>query len=232
MAAKHGKKYREAASVLDPEREYGSSEAVELVRELAYAGFDETVEAAVRLSVDPRQADQVVRGTVVLPAGTGKEVRVLVLARGPKASEAEEAGADYAGPEFVEKIEDGWLDFDVAIATPDMMGDVGKLGRILGPRGLMPTPKAGTVTEDVRTAVEEAKAGKIEFRVDRNGNVHAPIGKVSFSADELGRNFDALMDAILRQRPASAQAPYVMGVTLSSSMGPGVSVDPYLFRTG
>ncbi len=231
MATKHGKQYREAASVLDPEREYEPAEATELVRELAYAGFDETVEAAVRLNVDPRQADQVVRGTVVLPSGTGKEVRVLVLARGPKATEAEEAGADYAGPEYIEKIEAGWLDFDVAIATPDMMGDVGKLGRILGPRGLMPTPKAGTVTEDVRTAVEEAKAGKIEFRVDRAGNVHAPIGKVSFSAEELGRNFDALMDAILRQRPASAKAPYVKGVTLSSTMGPGVSVDPYLFRS-
>ena len=231
MATKHGKQYREAASVLDPEHKYEPSEATGLVKELAYAGFDETVEAAVRLNVDPRQADQVVRGTVVLPAGTGKEIRVLVLARGPKATEAEEAGADYAGPEYIEKIEDGWLDFDVAIATPDMMGDVGKLGRILGPRGLMPTPKAGTVTQDVRKAVEEAKAGKIEFRVDRAGNVHAPIGKVSFSTEELDRNFDALMDAILRQRPASAKAPYVLGVTLSSTMGPGVKVDPYLFRT-
>lgn len=231
MATKHGKRYRQAAEVLEPGREYEPAEATGLVKELAYAGFDETVEAAIRLNVDPRQADQVVRGTVVLPAGTGKEVRVLVLARGPKATEAEEAGADYAGAEYVEEIEDGWLDFDVAIATPDMMGDVGKLGRILGPRGLMPTPKAGTVTDDVATAVEEAKAGKIEFRVDRSGNVHAPIGKVSFSAEELGRNFDALMDAILRQRPASAKAPYVLDVTLSSTMGPGIPVDPYLFRT-
>ncbi len=230
MAARHGKGYREASALIDRESSYASDEAMRLVREIAFAGFDETVEAAVRLNVDPRQADQVVRGTVVLPAGTGKEVRVLALARGAKATEAEEAGADHVGAEYIERIEEGWLEFDVVVTTPDMMKDVGKLGRILGPRGLMPTPKAGTVTEDIGRAVEEAKAGKIEFRVDRTGNVHAPIGKVSFEAEELERNFDALMDAILRQRPASAKAPYVRNVSVSSTMGPGVPVDPGLYR--
>jgi large subunit ribosomal protein L1 len=227
-----GKKYREAESLLEDGRDYAPSDALELVRELAFADFDETVEASVRLNVDPRQADQVVRGTVVLPAGTGKEVRVLALTRGQKATEAEEAGADYAGPEYVDEIEDGWLDFDVVVATPDMMGEVGKLGPILGPRGLMPTPKAGTVTEDVARAVEEAKAGKIEFRVDRTGNVHAPIGKVSFSVEELEENFGALMDEILQQRPASAKAPYVRTVAVSSTMGPGVPVDSARYRQG
>lgn len=225
MATRHGKGYREASASLDSESTYSPAEALRLVREMSFADFDETVEAAVRLNVDPRQADQVVRGTVVLPAGTGKEVRVLALARGPKATEAEEAGADYVGDEYIERIEDGWLEFDVVVTTPDMMKDVGKLGRILGPRGLMPTPKAGTVTEEIGRAVEEAKAGKIEFRVDRTGNVHAPIGKVSFEAGELERNFEALMDAILRQRPASAKAPYVRNVAVSSTMGPGVPVD-------
>jgi large subunit ribosomal protein L1 len=228
--AKRGKKYREAASILEEDESYPPEEAMALVKEMAYADFDETVEASIRLNVDPRQADQVVRGTVVLPAGTGKEVRVLVLAEGPKATEAEDAGADYAGPEYIEKIEDGWLDFDVAIATPEMMGRVGKLGRILGPRGLMPTPKAGTVTEDVSRAVEEAKAGKIEFRVDRTGNIHAPLGKVSFTSGELAENFEALMDGILQQRPASAKPPYVMNAVVSSTMGPAVSIDTGLFR--
>lgn len=227
---KHGKRYRDAVGLLDAERTYEPREAVGLVKEMAFADFDETVEVSVRLGVDPRQADQVVRGTVVLPAGTGSEVRVLVLARGARATEAEEAGADFVGDEYIEKIEDGWLDFDVAIASPDMMQDVGKLGRILGPRGLMPTPKAGTVTEDVGTAVEEAKAGKIEFRVDRAGNVHAPVGKVSFEAEGLLANFNALMDAILHQRPSAAKGAYVRSVTVSSTMGPGVPVDPYLFR--
>jgi len=230
MAQRHGKSYREAEALLDAETSYAPADAMRMVKEIAFAGFDETVEAAVRLNVDPRQADQVVRGTVVLPAGTGKEVRVLAIARGPKATEAEEAGADYAGTEYIEKIEDGWLDFDVAVTTPDMMKDVGKLGRILGPRGLMPTPKAGTVTDEIGRAVEEAKAGKIEFRVDRTGNVHAPLGKVSFGAEELERNFDALMDAILRQRPASAKAPYIRNVAVSSTMGPGVQVDASAYR--
>lgn len=206
-------------------------EALRRMKEFAYADFDETVEVSMRLGVDPRQADQLVRGTVVLPEGTGKEVRVLVFARGPKAREAEEAGADFAGPEYIEKIEEeNWLDFDVAIATPDMMSEVGKLGRLLGPRGLMPTPKAGTVTMDVGQAVEEAKAGKIEFRVDRGGNIHAPIGKVSFSVDELEENFTALMDAVLRQRPAAAKGAYVRSVTVSSTMGPGARIQPGRFR--
>ncbi len=230
--AEAGRKYREAESLLEDGRDYAPSDAMELVKELAFADFDETVEASVRLNVDPRQADQVVRGTVVLPAGTGKEVRVLALTRGQKATEAEEAGADFAGPEYIDEIEDGWLDFDVVVATPDMMGEVGKLGPILGPRGLMPTPKAGTVTEDVARAVEEAKAGKIEFRVDRTGNVHAPIGKVSFSAEELEENFGELMDEILQQRPASAKAPYVRTVAVSSTMGPGVPVDAARYRRG
>lgn len=225
-----GKKYREAESLLEDGREYAPSDALGLVRELAFADFDETVEASVRLNVDPRQADQVVRGTVVLPAGTGKEVRVVALTRGQKATEAEEAGADFAGPEYVDEIEDGWLDFDVVVATPDMMGEVGKLGPILGPRGLMPTPKAGTVTDDVARAVEEAKAGKIEFRVDRTGNVHAPVGKVSFPVEELEENFGALMDEILQQRPASAKAPYVRTVAVSSTMGPAVPVDAARYR--
>lgn len=230
MATRHGKSYREAAALLDPEATYSPTDAMRMVREIAFADFDETVEAAVRLNVDPKQADQVVRGTVVLPAGTGKDVRVLALARGPKATEAEEAGADHVGTEYIERIEDGWLEFDVVVTTPDMMKDVGKLGRILGPRGLMPTPKAGTVTEDIGRAVEEAKAGKIEFRVDRTGNVHAPLGRVSFEAEALERNFEALMDAILRQRPASAKAPYVQNISVSSTMGPGVPVDASTYR--
>jgi len=230
MGARRSRRYEEAAAVVERGDDLEPRQAVEAVREMATAGFDETVEAAVRLGVDPRQADQVVRGTVVLPAGTGKDVRVLALTRGAKATEAEEAGADHVGPEYVEKIEEGWLDFDVAIATPDMMGEVGKLGRILGPRGLMPTPKAGTVTEDVERAVREAKAGKIEFRVDRTGNVHAPIGKASFSGEELLENLEALMDAILRQRPAAAKGAYVRSVHLSSTMGPSVSIDPNRYR--
>jgi large subunit ribosomal protein L1 len=227
---RRGKKYRDATATLEPGQGLEAREALTRVRDLASAGFDETVEAALRLGVDPRQADQLVRGTVVLPAGTGKTVRVLALAQGPKAREAEEAGADYVGPDYIAKIEGGWLDFDVAIATPDLMKDVAKLGRILGPRGLMPTPKAGTVTQDVDRAVREAKAGKIEFRVDRDGNLHAPIGKASFSVDQLAENFGALMDAVLRQRPSAAKGAYVRSVTVSSTMGPGVSIDPNLYR--
>ena len=197
---------------------------------MSFAKFDETVDVAVRLGVDPRHADQIVRGTVILPAGTGRTVRVLALAQGDKAREAEEAGADFVGKEFIEKIEGGWLDFDVAIATPDLMKDVAKLGRVLGPRGLMPTPKAGTVTMDVGRAVQEAKAGKIEFRVDKFGNVHAPIGKVSFESGSLEQNFEALMEAIKRNRPSAAKGTYVRSVTVSSTMGPGVSVDPTEYR--
>jgi large subunit ribosomal protein L1 len=200
------------------------------VRELAYAKFDETVEVATRLSVDPRKADQIVRGTVVLPHGTGKISRVLVIAEGPKAQEARDAGADFVGTDFLEKIQGGWLDFDVMVATPDQMGKVGPLGRVLGPRGLMPTPKAGTVTFDVGRAVEEIKAGKIEFRVDKTGNVHAPIGKVSFDVAQLSDNLAAFMDSVIRARPAAAKGSYVQSVTVASTMGPGVAVDANLFR--
>lgn len=228
--AGRGKKYRDAVGTVEPGSKLEPPAAIEKVKEMAFAGFDETVEVVFRLSVDPRQADQIVRGTVVLPAGTGRTVRILVLAQGDPAREAEEAGADYVGTEYIEKIEGGWLDFDVAIATPDLMREVGKLGRVLGPRGLMPTPKAGTVTMDVGRAVGEAKAGKIEFRVDRTGNVHAPIGKVSFEAGKLMENFDAIADAIVRNKPSAAKGTYVKSVTVSSTMGPGVSIDPNLFR--
>ena len=196
----------------------------------AYAKFDETVEIAVRLGVDPRHADQVVRGTVVLPAGTGKTVRVAVIAVGEKAREAEAAGADFVGAELLPKIKEGWMEFDVLIATPDQMGQVGQLGRVLGPRGLMPNPKAGTVTMDVTRAVREVKAGKIEFRVDKGGNVHAPIGKVSFSADALNENFTAFMDQIVRAKPAASKGVYVRNVAISSTMGPGVTIDTTPYR--
>ncbi|MCL7928272.1 MAG: 50S ribosomal protein L1 [marine benthic group bacterium] len=227
---KHGKNYRGAATALEADTTLDSREAIERVKAMSFAKFDETVDVAVRLGVDPRHADQIVRGTVILPAGTGRTVRVLALAQGDKAREAEEAGADFVGKEFIEKIEGGWLDFDVAIATPDLMKDVAKLGRVLGPRGLMPTPKAGTVTMDVGRAVQEAKAGKIEFRVDKFGNVHAPIGKVSFESGSLEQNFEALMEAIKRNRPSAAKGTYVRSVTVSSTMGPGVSVDPTEYR--
>ena len=228
--ANRGKRYAAARAAVPAGVKFAPDEAVRLVKELASANFDETVELATRLGVDPRQADQIVRGTVVLPHGTGKTIRVLVIAQGDKATEAEEAGADYVGVEYVDKIQQGWLDFDVAVATPDMMGKVGPLGRILGPRGLMPTPKAGTVTMDVKRAVEEIKAGKIEFRVDKTGNIHAPIGRVSFSDDQLADNLGAFMDQIVRARPAAAKGAYVRSVTVSSTMGPGVPIDPNLYR--
>jgi large subunit ribosomal protein L1 len=229
---KHGKKFREAQARVPAGEALAPGDAVALVKELSYAKFDETVEAAVRLGVDPRHADQIVRGAVVLPHGTGKTARVLVIAQGEKAREAEEAGADFVGTEYVQKIKDGWLDFDVAVATPDMMGQVGQLGRILGPRGLMPTPKAGTVTMDVARAIREIKAGKIEFRVDRTGNVHVPIGKVSFEPQKLEENLSAFMDTVLRAKPSAAKGQYVRGVTVSSTMGPGVAIDHNLFRRG
>jgi len=229
---KHGKKFREAQARVPEGQNYSVPEAVSLVKELSFAKFDETVEAAVRLGVDPRHADQIVRGAVVLPHGTGKTARVLVIAQGDRAREAEEAGADFVGVEFVQKIKDGWLDFDVAVATPDMMGQVGQLGRILGPRGLMPTPKAGTVTMDVARAVREIKAGKIEFRTDKTGNLHVPIGKVSFDSAKLEENLGAFMDTVIRAKPAAAKGTYVRGITVSSTMGPGVSVDANLFRRG
>ena len=227
---RHGKKYREAANRRDIATRYQPKQAIELVKNNAYAKFDETVEVAVRLGVDPRHADQVVRGTVVLPAGTGKSVRVLVIAVGEKAREAEAAGADFVGVEHIPKIKEGWLDFDVMVATPDQMGQVGQLGRILGPRGLMPNPKAGTVTFDVGRAVREVKAGKIEFRVDKAGNVNAPIGKISFTHDQLEQNFGAFMDQIVRSKPAAAKGVYIRNVAISSTMGPGVKIDTTPYR--
>jgi large subunit ribosomal protein L1 len=228
-----GKKYRAAREQIPAGVSFTPPQALQLVRDLSYASFDETVEVATRLSVDPRQADQIVRGTVVLPHGTGKTARVLAVAQGEKEKEAQEAGADFVGIDFVEKIQnEGWLDFDVMVVTPDLMGKVGPLGRILGPRGLMPTPKAGTVTFDVGKAVSEIKAGKIEFRVDKTGNVHAPIGKVSFDVDKLQDNLGAFMDQIVRAKPAAAKGTYVRSVTVSSTMGPGVSIDPNLYRRG
>jgi large subunit ribosomal protein L1 len=230
MAQIHGKKYRSAASKRTAEKAYAAKQALELVKTGAYAKFDETVEVVVRLGVDPRHADQAVRGTVVLPAGTGATVRVLVIAVGDKAKEAEAAGADYVGTEYIAKIKEGWTDFDVMIATPDQMGQVGQLGKVLGPRGLMPNPKAGTVTMNVAQAVKETKAGKIEFRVDKGGNVHAKIGKVSFGLDALETNFAAFMDQIVRQKPAAAKGVYVKNLSVSSTMGPGVKVDTTPYR--
>jgi large subunit ribosomal protein L1 len=227
----HGKKYETAAKKRDIAMNYQPKQALEIVKTAAFAKFDETVEIAVRLGVDPRHADQVVRGTVVLPAGTGKSVRVLVIAEGDKAKEAEAAGADYVGSEFIQKIKDGWLEFDVLIATPDQMGKLGALGRVLGPRGLMPNPKAGTVTFNVTQAVRETKAGKIEFRVDKSGNVHALIGKVSFGLDALETNYTAFMDQIIRAKPAASKGVYVRNVSVSSTMGPGVTIDPTIYRT-
>ena len=228
--AEHGKQYNTAAKNRDIESTYQPRQALEIVKKSAFAKFDETVEVAVRLGVDPRHADQVVRGTVVLPAGTGKAVRVLVIAAGDKAREAQDAGADFVGVEHIQKIKDGWLDFDVLIATPDQMGQLGALGRVLGPRGLMPNPKAGTVTFNVTNAVKETKAGKIEFRVDKAGNVHAPIGKVSFGVEALETNFTAFMDQIVRAKPSAAKGVYVKNVCVSSTMGPGVTVDSTLYR--
>ena len=226
----HGKKYRAAATKVAAGTAYAPKAALEIVKGAAFAKFDETVEIAVRLGVDPRHADQAVRGTVVLPAGTGKPVRVLVIAVGDKAKEAEAAGADFVGTEYVAKIKEGWTDFDVMIATPDQMGQVGQLGRVLGPRGLMPNPKAGTVTFDVTRAVRETKAGKIEFRVDKAGNVQAAIGKVSFGLDALETNYTAFMDQIVRSKPAASKGVYIRTVAVSSTMGPGVRIDTNPYR--
>jgi large subunit ribosomal protein L1 len=227
---KRGKRYNNASQAIGSQELYNLDAAVEKVKEMAFAKFDETVDAAIRLGVDPRHADQIVRGTVQLPAGTGRSVRVLAIVQGDKVSEAEAAGADYVGTEYIAKIEGGWLDFDVAVVTPDLMKDVAKLGRVLGPRGLMPTPKAGTVTTDIGRVVGEAKAGRIEYRVDKFGNVHAPIGKVSFEAGALLDNLTALMDSIVRNRPSATKGSYVGSVTISSTMGPGVSIDPNLYK--
>ncbi|ABB14394.1 50S ribosomal protein L1 [Carboxydothermus hydrogenoformans] len=223
---KHGKKYLEAAKKVDKTKLYEPAEAFSLVKELSFAKFDETVEVAVKLGVDPRHADQQVRGAVVLPHGTGKTRKVLVFAKGEKAKEAEAAGADYVGAEeYIEKIAQGWIDFDVVVATPDMMGAVGRLGKILGPKGLMPSPKTGTVTFEVAKAIAEIKAGKIEYRVDKAGIVHVPIGKVSFPVEKLVENFNTLMDALIKAKPAGAKGQYLKGVTVSSTMGPGIKIN-------
>jgi large subunit ribosomal protein L1 len=221
-----GKSYRAALAKVDRAQRYLLEDGVRLVRDTARAKFDETVEMAIRLGVDPRQADQNVRGTVSLPHGMGKTVRVLAFAKGEKEKEAQEAGADFVGSdELIKKIGEGWLDFDKAVATPDMMAAVGRIGKVLGPRGLMPNPKTGTVTVDVGKAVREIKAGKLEFRVDKAGIVHVPVGKASFEADKLIDNARAVLMSILRAKPASAKGNYVRGVTISTTMGPGVKVD-------
>jgi large subunit ribosomal protein L1 len=220
-----GKKF-EAAKAKVQDRSYTLEEALPLVKELKYVKFDETVEVAVRLGVDPKHADQMVRGTVVLPHGLGKSKRVLVIAGAEKQKEAQDAGADITGgDDVVEKILGGWMDFDAVVATPDMMRGVGRLGKVLGPRGLMPNPKTGTVTTDIAKAVREIKAGKVEFRVDKTGIVHAPLGKVSFEADALVANAHALMDSILKAKPAAAKGKYLKSITVSSTMGPGVRID-------
>ena len=227
--ARHGKNFKQAVEKVES-HPYSLSAAVGLAKESAFAKFDETIEMAVRLGVDPKHADQMVRGTVALPHGTGKSVRVLVFAGGEKVKEAEDAGADHVGgEEMAKKVKDGWLDFDAVVATPDMMKIVGGLGRVLGPRGLMPNPKTGTVTFDVGQAVEQIKAGKIEFRVDKAGIVHAPFGKASFTAEQLQENAEALIGAVLKARPASAKGKYVKSVTVSSTMGPGIRVDEGAF---
>ncbi len=227
---KHGKKYQDSVKAFDLAKQYEASEAVNVVLETAKAKFDETVELHVRLGVDPRQADQQVRGVLVLPHGTGKTKRVLVIAKGAKADAAAAAGADFVGAEeLIAKIQnENWFDFDVMITTPDMMGMVGRIGRILGPKGLMPNPKSGTVTMDVEKAIAEVKAGKVEYRLDKTAIIHCPIGKKSFGSEKLLENFTALMDAIVKAKPAAAKGTYLKSVTLTSTMGPGVKVQPKL----
>ena len=223
--AKAGKKYQEACKLVEAGKLYTAAEAMDLVKKTATAKFDESIELHVRLGVDPKYPDQQVRGAIVLPNGTGKTKRVLVFAKGEKVKEAEAAGADFVGSdEIVQKIQGGWLDFDVAVATPDMMGTVGRLGTILGPRGLMPNPKLGTVTMDLQKAISEVKAGKVEYRTDKAGNVHVVIGKASFDAEKLQQNFQALMDTLIRVKPAAAKGQYIRSVTVSATMGPGVPV--------
>jgi large subunit ribosomal protein L1 len=228
---RHGKKYIDATRRYERDQLYSPVEAVDLVKSMAHRNFDETVEAAFRLGVDPRKADQMIRGAVSLPNGTGKSVRVAVFAAGPAAREAEEAGADVVGAaDLVERIQGGFMDFDIAIAEPGLMAQVGKLGRTLGPRGLMPNPKTGTVTEDVANAVREFKAGRIEYRTDRYGNVHMPIGKASFTREALVENYQASLDEMLRVKPPAARGRYLRAITLASTMGPGVKVDPGKIR--
>lgn len=224
---KHGKKYTDGAKLIDRANLYTSTEALDLVEKTAKAKFDETVEVHVRLGVDSRHADQQVRGAVVLPNGTGKDVRVAVFAKGDLAKAAQDAGADFVGDaDLVQKIQGGWMDFDVAIASPDMMGFVGRLGKVLGPRGLMPSPKAGTVTMDVAKAVQEAKAGKIEYRLDKTNIIHCPIGKVSFGTEKLLENFNALLDAIIKAKPEAAKGQYIKSCAVASTMGPGIKINP------
>jgi large subunit ribosomal protein L1 len=226
---KRGKKYKETTQKVDRTKLYAPTEAVSLAKETSYAKFDATVEAHIRLGVDPRKADQQVRGTVSLPNGTGKTVRILVIAEGDGQREAEEAGADYVGlDDMIQKIQDGWFEFDVVVATPQTMGKVGRLGRLLGPRGLMPSPKSGTVVppEDLGRVVGELKGGRVEFRLDRTSNIHVPIGKASFNLQALEQNFAALMEAIVAARPSGAKGQYVRSVTLTPTMGPGIKVDP------
>ena len=228
---KHGKKYPDAAKLIDRSVQYDAADAIALVKKSATAKFDETIEAHIRLGVDGRHADQQVRGAVVLPHGTGKTIRVLVFAKGPKVDEALAAGADYAGgDELVPRIQkDGWFEFDVVVATPDMMGVVGKLGRVLGPKGLMPNPKAGTVTMDVTKAVKDIKAGKIEYRLDKTNIIHCPVGKASFTEEQLAENFDTLIGAIVKAKPAAAKGQYLRSVTLTSTMGPGIKLNTAKF---
>ena len=228
---KHGKKYVEAAKLVDRATAYEANDAVALVKKTAVAKFDETIEVHIRTGCDGRHAEQQIRGAVVLPNGTGKAVKVLVFAKGDKVNEAEAAGADYVGgDELIPKIQnDGWLDFDVVVATPDMMGVVGRLGKVLGPKGLMPNPKAGTVTMDVTKAVNDIKAGKIEYRLDKANIIHVPIGKASFTEEKLQENFDALMDAIVKARPSALKGQYLKSITLTSTMGPGVKLNPARF---
>jgi large subunit ribosomal protein L1 len=224
---KHGKKYNEKAKLIEHLKQYDVAEAIDLVQKTSVAKFDETVEAHIRLGVDSRHADQQVRGAVVLPNGTGRSMRVLVFAKGDNVAAAQAAGAEFVGAEdMVEKIQQGWMDFDVAIASPDMMGLVGRLGKLLGPRGLMPNPKAGTVTADVSKAITEIKAGKIEYRLDKTNIIHVPLGKVSFGSEKLTDNFQTLMSAVIKAKPAAAKGTYLRSVTLACTMGPGVSVNP------
>ncbi|WP_345244157.1 50S ribosomal protein L1 [Pontibacillus salipaludis] len=230
--AKRSKRYQEALKLVDKSKAYDSQEAVKLVKETSKANFDETVEAAFRLGVDPKKADQQIRGAMVLPHGTGKSQRVLVFAKGDKAKEAEAAGADFVGEQdLINQINQGWFEFDVVVATPDMMAEVGKLGRVLGPKGLMPNPKTGTVTFDVEKAVNEIKAGKVEYRVDKAGNIHVPIGKVSFENEKLVENFTAITETLMKAKPQAAKGTYMRNASVASTMGPGVRVDISSFKS-
>ena len=230
--AKTGKKYSEAWKKVDREKRYDMGEALDLLPQISFAKFDETIELALRLGVDPRHSDQMVRGSVALPNGLGKSVKILVFAKGQKEKEAEEAGADYVGAEdYIDKIQKGWLDFDKAVATPDMMGAVSKLGKILGPRGLMPNPKVGTVTFDIAKTVKELKAGRVEFRVDKAGNLHTPVGKIGFGKEKIMENVNSLIDAVVRLKPPSSKGTYIKGIAICTTMSPGIKIDPAYARS-